>query len=143
MSTFELLPMGFSANGRYFAYTSFQSGNPRIYVRQFPSGDGQWEIPEVRSERISWPGGGRELFAIAGSTRELPVVAVSIDTQATPAFGAPRHLFTAAADRFALFTGFAALPDGKRFLTIQRHQTESQINGIVVVQNWLAEFGKR
>ena len=142
-STFELLPMGFSANGRFFAYTSFQSGNPRIYVRQFPSGDGQWEIPEVRSERISWPGGGRELFAIVGSTRELPVVAVPIDTQATPVFGAPRPVFTAVEDRFSLFGGFAASPDGKRFLTIQRRQTESQLSGIVVVQNWLAEFGKR
>jgi hypothetical protein len=112
-------------------------------VRQFPSGDGQWEIPGVRSERITWPGGSRELFAVVGSARELPVVVVPIDTQATPVFGAPRIVFTAADDRFSLYDGFAASPDGKRFLTIQRQQTESQIRGIVVVQNWLVEFVKR
>ena len=143
LSPFELLPMGFSANGRYCAYTSFQSGNPRIYIRQFPSGEGQWEVPGVRSGRISWPRGGRELFAIVGSARELPVVAVPIETgAATPVFGAPRAVFTALQDRFSLLDGFAASADGKRFLTIQRQQSESQVSGIVVVQNWLAEFRK-
>ena len=97
----------------------------------------------MRSERISWPRGGRELFAIVGSARELTVAAVPIETgAATPVFGAPRGVFTAVQDRFSLFDVFAASADGKRFLTIQRQPTESQVSGIVVVQNWLAEFRK-
>lgn len=143
LSPFELLPMAFSANGRYFAYASFQSGNPRIYVRQFPTGDGQWEIPGLRSERISWPRGGRQLFAIVGGgASELLVVVVPIDFDAMPAFGPPRVLFTALEDNFPLFNGFAASHDARRFLTIQRQRAESDAGGIVVVQNWAAGFGK-
>jgi dipeptidyl aminopeptidase/acylaminoacyl peptidase len=140
LSPFELLPMDFSPDGRYFAYASFKSGQPRIYLRQFPAGDGEWEIPELRAERINWPRGGRELFAIVGSGRELPLVAVTVDTQKTPVFGKPRPLFTASEDTRPMVRGFIASPDGKRFLTIQRQLSQADVGGIVVVQNWLAEF---
>ncbi len=143
LGTFELNPMGFSANGKYFAYASFRSGTARIYVRQYPSGDGEWEVPGLRSERISWPQGGRDLFAIVGSGRETPVAAVSIDTAGPPVFGKPRVLFTLSANRLALLDGFVAAPGGKRFLAVQRQRSDADVTGIVVVQNWLAEFGGR
>jgi Tol biopolymer transport system component len=143
LSTFELFPMGFSADSRYLAYSSFQSGSARIYVRQFPSGEGQWEIPDLTSELAIWPRGGREMFAVTGQGRELLVSAVPVDTTAAPSFGKPRVLFTTTDDRLSLFAGFTASADGKRFLTVQRKQTESDATGIVVVQNWWSEFKGR
>jgi eukaryotic-like serine/threonine-protein kinase len=140
LGTFELTPMGFAADGRYLAYNSFRSGAPRIYVRQYPSGDGEWEIPELNSERVAWPRGGRELFAVLGSARETPVVALTIDTAGTPKFGKPRMLFSTTADKLALLGGFDAPPDGRRFLTIQPQKSATDLSGIVVVQNWFAEF---
>ena len=143
LSTFELYPLGISADGRYVAYSSFKSGNPRIYLRRFPSGEGEWEIPALRSERGSWPGGGREFFAITGQGRDLLVSVVPVATGGSPTFGNPRVLFTTTNDRLSVFDGFVATGDGGRFLTVQRQHSESDLSGIVVVQNWWAEFQSR
>jgi hypothetical protein len=143
LSTSELFPLGISADGRYVAYSSFKSGNPRIYLRRFPSGEGEWEIPALRSERGHWPGGGRELFAITGQGRDLLVSVVPVVTGESPTFGSPKVLFTTTNDRLSLFDAFVATADGKRFLTVQRKQSESDLTGIVVVQNWWTEFQGR
>ncbi len=143
LSTFELYPLGISADGRYVAYSSFKSGSPRLYLRRFPSGEGEWEIPALRSERGFWPGDGRELFAITGQGRDLLVSAVPVATGESPTFGNPKLLFTTTNDRLSVFDGFVATSDGRRFLTVQRKQSESDLRGIVVVQNWMAEFHGR
>ena len=83
------------------------------------------------------------MFAITGQGRELLVSVVPVDTTAAPSFGKPRVLFTTTDDRLSLFAAFTASADGKRFLTVQRKQTESDASGIVVVQNWWAEFKGR
>lgn len=142
-STQEVLPMAFSPDGRYFAYVSFRSGNPRVYVRRFPTGSEEWEVPGVGTGRIAWPAGGQRIFAVTGERRELALSAFTFEGVAAPVFGRPAKLFTTTSDQLSLIDGLAAAPDGRSFLTIRPQQAGPAVNGIVVVQNWLAEFQRR
>ena len=107
----------FSPNGLWVAYTSDESGDDEIYVREFSSGFGQgswdaaskWLISRGGGTDPRWSGDSKELFYVASDGKEM-----SVDIRAKPAFGAraPRPLFQ-------LPPGFLAAdvaPDGRRFL---------------------------
>ena len=132
-------PGGFSADGRYFAYTSFERSEPRIYLRRFPAGDRQWEVPRIVTEFVIWPGGGKELFALIGRNLDNALTAIPIlATGDAPSFGTPRTLFKTTTE--SLSNGFVVTADGTRILTVQHQVTDAPKTGIVVVQNWSAEF---
>jgi dipeptidyl aminopeptidase/acylaminoacyl peptidase len=131
--------VGFSADGRYFAYTSFERSEPRIYVRRFPAGDTQWEVPRVVAEFAIWPAGGKQLFAVIGRNLGIALTAIPIvATGDVPAFGVPRTLFQTTTE--VLGAGLVITPDGTRILTVQHQESDAPKTGIVVVQNWWADF---
>jgi dipeptidyl aminopeptidase/acylaminoacyl peptidase len=135
-------PVGFSADGRYFAYTSFERSEPRIYIRRFPAGDTQWEVPGVVSEFAIWPAGGKQLFAIIGRNLDIALTAIPVAaTGDVPTFGVPRTLFKTTTE--ILGTGLVVTVDGTRFLTVQHQATGTPRTGIVVVQNWWGEFSAK
>src|SRR5207237_10906010 len=62
----------FSPDGRWIAYTSFESGRPEIYVRPFlPPGSaggvsagGKWQISKSGGGLARWRGDSKELFYV-------------------------------------------------------------------------------
>jgi eukaryotic-like serine/threonine-protein kinase len=135
-------PGGFSADGRYFAYTSFERSDPRIYLRRFPAGDRQWEVPRIVSEFVIWPEGGKELFALIGRNLDNALTAIPILASGdAPSFGTPRTLFKTTTESLA--SGFVMTADGTRILTVQYQMTDAPRTGIVVAQNWWAEFAAK
>ena len=142
-STQEVLPLAFSHDGRYFAYASFRSGNPRIYMRRFPSGGEEWELPGLSSQRIAWPGGGGQIFALVGERNELTLNVFSFDGRVAPAFGKPKALFTTTGDQLTLYSGLSMSADARRILTVKPQQAGPTMTGIVVVQHWIAEFQRK
>jgi hypothetical protein len=48
----------------WMAYTSDESGQREIYVRHFPSGDGQWKISVTGGEQPRLRGDGQELYFV-------------------------------------------------------------------------------
>jgi hypothetical protein len=132
-------PVGFSADGRYFAYTSFERSEPRIYLRRFPAGDTKWEVPRIVSEFAIWPGGGNQLFAVIGRNLDMALTAIPILASGdAPSFGNPRILFKTTNESLA--DGLVITADGTRILTVQYQMTDAPRTGIVVAQNWSAEF---
>ncbi|MFQ5859694.1 MAG: WD40 repeat domain-containing protein, partial [Anaerolineae bacterium] len=55
--------VGFSADGKWLAYASDESGRREVYVRPFPNvADGRWQISTDGGRSPLWAHSGRELF---------------------------------------------------------------------------------
>jgi serine/threonine protein kinase len=128
-----------SADGRWIAYVSDESGTPEIYVRPFspeagaqaPSG-GKWMISKGGGNNPRWRSDGKELFyIIPGAYQQM---AVDVVTDGTFQAGTPRRLFLGAG---GLTTAPDAAADGKRFLYALPEGATAQ-TPFMVVLNWQA-----
>jgi serine/threonine-protein kinase len=137
----------FSPDGRWFAYTSRESGQPEVYVRQFPSGTGRWQVSSGGGTYARWSASGRELFYRTATG----IMAVDIDTIAgSLRTGTPRQLFKA--DFFGglngievgaySFADFDVSRDGTRFVMFPRPVAppESQLALVTLVTNWFDDL---
>jgi hypothetical protein len=131
-----------SPNGRWFAYTSNESGSTELYVRPFPNVDsGKWQISSGGGFQPAWTSDGREL---AYESPDGRIMTTAIDD--VPAFkpGATRvavstpHFVGASSSARA----YDVTPDGKRFLVIESSSESAGDSAamIVVVLNWAEEL---
>ncbi len=135
-----------SPDGRWIAYSSYESGIAEIYARPFPQIDsGKWQLSAKGGQTPIWSPDGRELFYRSGDA----VMAVTIET--TPAFkpGKPEILFR------SLHVPFSTLdlrpwdisPDGKRFLMMKEQGSDTTAGAgprkINVILNWFEELKQR
>ena len=71
---------------------------------------------------------------------------MSVEIDSAPKFGTPQVLFDGRAAGIRLGRGYDVSPDGERFVAVQmaasegEAQSEPEEPGIVVVENWFAEF---
>jgi serine/threonine-protein kinase len=137
----------FSPDGRWLAYTSRESGQPEIYVRQFPSGTGRWQISNGRGAYARWSGNGRELFY----RTPTGLMAVDIDTTGgSLRTGTPRLLFKGdflgglngiEVGAYS-FADFDVSHDGTRFIMFPKPQVspESRLGLVTLVTNWFDDL---
>jgi Tol biopolymer transport system component len=57
-----------SPNGRWFSYTSNETGRSEIYVQSFPLGGGKWQISSNGGVFSRWRPDGKELFYMEGAS---------------------------------------------------------------------------
>ena len=134
-----------SPNGHWMAFTSDRSGRREVYVRPFPSGQGEWTISVAGGQAPRWSHDGKELFYEAADGK---ITAVSVkreaSSQGNPSFeaGAPVALF----DAHLVHTGIDTLfqydvaTDG-RFLIDQVLGTASPPL-LTLVTNWTYSLNK-
>ncbi len=130
-----------SPDGRFVAYCSNSSGEIQVYVRPFPSGDGQWQISETGGCQPRWSRDGSELFFVEGAT----LVAVELTT--SPSFAAISKtvlfsdpgLVTVNPNRVS----YDVAADGRFVLRDFVEEVEPELPVIRVVQNWYEEFRDR
>jgi hypothetical protein len=108
-----------SPDSHWMAYTSDASGQPEVYVRPFPDGEGPMKISIAGGEQPRWRGDGKELFFV-GADGKMMAVAVKSTAGPRPSFepGVPEVLFQAKLARAPtnpLFE-YDVTTDGKRFL---------------------------
>jgi serine/threonine protein kinase/Tol biopolymer transport system component len=107
-----------SPDSHWMAYTSDESGQPEVYVRPFPDGEGQTKISIAGGEQPRWRGDGKELFFVAADGKMM-AVAVKATAGPRPSFepGVPEVLFQTKLARPTnpLFE-YDVTADGKRFL---------------------------
>jgi serine/threonine protein kinase/Tol biopolymer transport system component len=130
-----------SPDVHWMAYTSDESGQREVYVRPFPSGDGQWKVSIGGGEQSRWRADGRELYFVRadGAMMAAPVKAVP---GPNPVFepGTPRPLFhthlvqTVRSGNFE----YDVTPDGKRFLLDSTVEGSTSALPLTVVVNWAA-----
>ncbi len=127
-----------SPDGHYLLYTSTESGQWRVYVKSFPSGDGKWQVSPEGGRRPQWGRDGKELFYIRDP--EASLMSVAVEMRPAFSFGTPRKLFDLKSPLLPLHS-FDVGADGKRFVMVIDAETGSQSKGaVIVVQNWFAEF---
>ena len=132
------------ADGKYIAYVSDESGRNEVYLKEFPSGKGKWQVSVDGGRWPRWSPAGDELFFVQRNPNAFLVVKVST-AGGVLRLGNPEVLFTEVAEnRLRLWQGFRYYdsdPNGERFLSVQDEagQDQSEV-GIVVLQNWTADL---
>jgi Tol biopolymer transport system component len=134
-----------SPDSRWMAFTSDRSGQHDVYVRSFPSGEGERRISISGGRAPRWKGDGKELYFI-GENGKLTAVQVKGSPAGTkPAFEAetPVELFDAHVVRAGQDTLFQydVTADGKRFLINTNTSSSKSTLVLTVVTNWADRLG--
>ncbi len=139
-----------SPDGKWFAYSSDETGRREIYVQSFPPGAGKWQISSNGGFYARWRRDGKELIYMESLSRGK-LVSVGVNSTGTSLeFSAPRPLFDSGYVNLSFghtgnWSTYAVSADGQRFLI---PRTESGLAGelnnapITVVLNWTAGLKK-
>ena len=139
-TSFNELSAKFSAQGRFVAYVSDQSGQYQVYVRPFPEGEGQWQVSSQGGGQPRWSKDGKELFYVEADN----LMAVEVSTRPSFTPGATTRLFQDPNLRAAPDHRYDVSRDGQRFVLVETIESEeAKAPSIHVVQNWFAEFRDR
>jgi len=121
-----------SPDGRWFAYSSDESGRFEVYVQSFSDKAQRYRVSTSGGFRARWRGDGKELFFVADSILK----SVAISGAAGLDFGPPKDLF-----RIVGIADYAVTRDGQRILAAASpDQTPDQ--PATVVLNWNSDLPK-
>jgi Tol biopolymer transport system component len=136
-TTFNETRAVFAPDTRWIAYASNESNVLQVYVRDFPSSGGQWQVSPSGGNRPRWQADGKELFYAAPST-ELMVVDLRGTTPGSQfKVGAAQPTFRGLVGAGAIRNSFDIMrADNRKFLVLAS-QTETQGSPPIVVRlNW-------
>ena len=125
-----------SANGRWLAYQSNESGRFEVYIRSFPEGDHTIQVSNSGGLAPVWSRKGTNLYyrSISGT-----VMLATVTSAPAPALTTPRPLF----DARGYENVFDVSPDDQRFLMMPVVTTEVGGGQIHVILNFLEELRQR
>jgi Tol biopolymer transport system component len=132
----------FSPDGKFFSYTSDETGRPEIYVQSFPPGNGKWQVSPRGGDQALWRRDGKELFYLGADGR---LMAVPVSTSPSFSAGSPQALFDAATGETTpsgVRNFYVPAPDGSKFLVLTYART-GKTNSVHVVLDWMAEPGRK
>ncbi len=124
----------FSADGRFVAYQSEESGRPEVYVRPSSGEDRKWQVSTEGGAYPIWSPTGNEIFYLCG--RKFLATPVSVKGE-EPTIGAPHVLF----DNHEIIS-FDVSRDGKRFLVAEDPNPGAQTSLDLTV-HWFAEVRRK
>jgi Tol biopolymer transport system component len=123
-----------SADGKWVAYASNESGNWEIYVTSFPGAAGKWQVSRGGGTEPRWRGDDKEIFYIApdGILMAVPVVGENIFATGTPVplFQIHGRAPISSTDVFT----YDVAKDGKRFL-VNRYVKPEHIPPLTILLN--------
>jgi serine/threonine protein kinase len=132
----------FAPDGRWFAYTSNETGQLEIYVDRFPDRGAKRLVSTQGGRWPRWARDGTELFYVSPENQLMAIaIKAARDRLET---GVPRPLFTIRARPPVRLDAYPydVSPDGRRFVVnTLTDDTTSTI--ITVVFNWIAGLPKR
>jgi len=134
----ETQPM-FSADGRWLAYVSNESGRHEVYVRAYPGLGAKWQISSDGGAEPLWAPNGNEVFFRHGEE----IMAVSVEGGADLRPGKPRLLFKTVSRSSMFqpgFTSYDITRDGRRFLMTGYDDPAQAPRQIHLTLHWLNEL---
>jgi Tol biopolymer transport system component len=129
-----------SADGRFLVYVERQSsGAVEVFMTQFPTATGRWQISRGGGDAPVWARDAGELIFLGGaSSGPRSLMAAAIRLAPAVVVDTPVKLFDIGEN---LSDDFDVTPDAKRFvMTRRRREAGSQEARWVLVQNWMAEL---
>ena len=126
----------FSADTRWIAYQSDESGRNGIYVQPFPGPGSKLLVSTDGGTEPVWSSDGRELFYKNGD--RLMATAMTGE----PSLGASKPAVLFAKPSWVLpgARNYDVTRDGRRFLMIMENQQAAAATHINVVLNWFDEL---
>jgi eukaryotic-like serine/threonine-protein kinase len=126
-----------SPDGRFVAYTSWESGASQVYVSPLPPTGERSQVSTTGGLHPAWRGDGRELFYFAPDGSLMSVV---IAEGTTFDAGVPSRLFSATTAGLPSRIGYRVTADGERFLvsTLREGDKTATTTTLQVVLNWTA-----
>ena len=130
-----------SADGRWIAYTSDESGRFQVYVQPFPATREKWQVSSTGGSQPRWRRDGRELLFVDASGAVMATPIAVMDGRMS--VGQPQRLFGTSMDVANPASPgvenmrWAVSADGQRFLILNNVGT-TNTEPLVVVLNWLA-----
>jgi Tol biopolymer transport system component len=122
----------FSADGKWIAYDSDESGRGEIYVVPFPGPGGKWQISTDGGTIPFWPP-GHEIFYLTADFRAIGLE-YSVDGSN---FKAGKSRLLLGGRSLASTAGYDVHPDGKRWL-LALPSGEPNVSPLLLVTNWPA-----
>jgi serine/threonine-protein kinase len=126
----------FSPDGRWLAYVSDESGQPEIYLQEYPDAGHRWTVPTPGATNPVWSRDGRELYYISGNR----MMAVKVTSEPDFPIGTPDLLFESSdlvVSGGRLRRNYDVSDDG-RFLMVK--WGEDAEDEFVVVHHWFEEL---
>ena len=123
-----------SPDGRWFAYTSNESGANEVYVRPFPATMGaRWQVSNGGGMQPRWSPDGRELFYIDAKDH---LIAARVRPGPTFEVAELRPLFDASGFTIDNFhSSYEVLPGGRGFVFLrQRQSAQATAPPVVLVE---------
>ena len=128
----------FSPDGKYIAYSSYQSGVYQAFVDTFPIGGGEWQVSLDNAAYPRWSKGGREIVYYT----VLQNAILSVDVELKPTFhaGPPHALFNLLPAQFSPLqtnpaVNYDVSADGEKFVFLQSAGTEQASATLSVTLN--------
>jgi len=127
-----------SADGKWVAYASDESGAWEVYVSSFPGAVGKWQVSRGGGTEPRWRGDGKEIFYISTSGM---LMAVPVNGGASFSSGQPEPLFQmhgrAPISSTDIFS-YDVTKDGKRFL-VNRYVKPDHVTPLTILLHAAAE----
>jgi Tol biopolymer transport system component len=137
-SQFTAFLAAFSADGKWLAYCSSESGEQRVYVVPFPGPGGKWQVSPAGGCYPRWRHDQKELFYLSADNKIM--AAVVNGSGSSFAIGAITTLFETPLFRSQM-GAFDVTADGQRFI-VSREPGQPNA-AITLVENWDAELKKK
>ena len=132
-----------SADRRWLAYASDESGRYDVYAMPFPTGGGKWPISVAGGTEPAWRADGKELFYLAP---DRYVMAVPIKGGSSLQPDTPQRLFEApvSSNISSSYTRnqYVVTGDGQRFL-LNQPLGRTSFSAVTVVVDWTAALKTR
>jgi serine/threonine-protein kinase len=139
--------LGFSPDGKWISYRSFDSGQVGLYIQAFPGPGEKIRFASGTVTNPVWAPSGRELFYMMTRGVGGKMMSVGIQLGDHPRAGAPRELFSLP-DGFTgrnLSRAYDVYPDGQHFLVplLSPPPKDPPITRLHLVMNWIDEVRRR
>ncbi len=130
-----------SADGRWLAYQSNETGRYEIFVRDMTADGGRWQVSTSGGEEPHWRADGRELYFRVGD--KLMVTPIALQPSFTP--GVPRMVVSGVLNQLRLETNqsYTVAATGDRLLMVRGLNQDQRPRDVRVVINWFDELRKQ
>ncbi len=131
-----------SPDGRWLAYSSFETGTREVYLCDFSNPGRRWMISDGGGEGPRWSDDGKRIYYLEGEA----VMAVDLATgQGGMRPSNPVAVFTAPINLLGDITTHAKIPGQDRFVMVLKPESDDRPwpGDVVLFRNWRATWGDK
>lgn len=138
-SRFSVSEQALSADGKWLAYVSTESGNPELYVQPFPRGGGRWQVSNDGGSWPEWRRDGKDLYYVSANGM---LMAAEISLRGSDLMvGKVAPLFQVNV-QLGPDWPYDVTADGKKFVVANQRPGQAS-QPLTLVTNWPALLKKR